>query len=107
MFKNYLKIAWRNLSRNRGFLLGVSIQQLLLIISKEFLKLVLIAFVIAVPLTWWFMHNWLQKNEYRVNISLWIFGIAGTVILLLTLVVLSANTMRAAIANPVKSLRTE
>ncbi len=87
--------------------LGASVQQLLLLISKEFLKLVLIAFVIAVPLTWWFMHNWLQKYEYRVNISIWMFGIVGTVILLLTLIVVSANTMRAALRNPVKSLRTE
>ncbi|MEO6638701.1 MAG: FtsX-like permease family protein, partial [Ginsengibacter sp.] len=87
--------------------LGASVQQLLMLISKEFLKLVLLAFVIAVPLTWWFMHNWLQKYEYRVNISLWMFGIVGIVILLLTLVVVSANTMKAAMRNPVKSLRTE
>ncbi len=82
-------------------------QQLLLLISKEFLKLVLIAFVIAVPLTWWFMHDWLQKYEYRVNISIWMFGIVGLIILLLTLVVVSLNTMSAAMRNPVKSLRTE
>lgn len=87
--------------------LGASLQQLLLLISKEFLKLVLIAFVIAVPLTWWFMHNWLQKYEYRTTISIWMFGIVGIVILLLTLIVVSANTMRAAVRNPVKGLRTE
>ncbi len=87
--------------------LGASVQQLLMLISKEFLKLVLIAFVIAVPLTWWFMHNWLQKYEYRVNISIWMFGIVGLVILLLTLIVVSANTISAAMRNPVKSLRTE
>lgn len=87
--------------------LGASVQQLLLLISKEFLKLVLIAFVIAVPLTWWFMHNWLQKYQYRTTISIWMFGIVGVVILLLTLIVVSANTMRAAVRNPVKSLRTE
>ncbi|MEP6928304.1 MAG: ABC transporter permease, partial [Ginsengibacter sp.] len=63
--------------------LGATVQQLLMLISKEFLKLVLIAFVIAVPLTWWFMHDWLQKYEYRVNISIWMFGIVGLVILLL------------------------
>ncbi len=87
--------------------LGATVQQLLLLISKEFLKLVLIAFVIAVPLTWWFMHDWLQKYEYRVNISIWMFGIVGLVILLLTLVVVSLNTLNAAMRNPVKSLRTE
>ncbi len=87
--------------------LGATVQQLLMLISKEFLKLVLIAFVIAVPLTWWLMNNWLEKYPYRVNISGWLFGAVGIIILLLTLVVVSLNTMRAAIANPVKSLRTE
>jgi ABC-type antimicrobial peptide transport system permease subunit len=87
--------------------LGASVQQLLLLISKDFLKLVLIAFVIAIPLTWWFMNDWLNKYPYRINISIWLFGIVGAVVLLLTLVVVSLNTMKAAIANPVKSLRTE
>jgi ABC-type antimicrobial peptide transport system permease subunit len=87
--------------------LGATVQQLLLLISKEFLKLVLIAFVIAAPLTWWFMNNWLEKYTYRIQISIWLFGAVGIMVLLLTLVVVSLNTMRAAIANPVKSLRTE
>src|SRR6476661_7957299 len=87
--------------------LGATVQQLLLLISKEFLKLVLIAFVIAVPLTWWFMHNWLDKYTYRVNISIWLFAMVGVIVLLLTLLVVSLNTLRAAVANPVKSLRTE
>jgi putative ABC transport system permease protein len=87
--------------------LGATVQQLLLLISKEFLKLVLIAFVIAVPLTWWFMNNWLNKYTYRINISIWLFAIVGVIVLLLTLIVVSLNTIRAAIANPVKSLRTE
>jgi ABC-type antimicrobial peptide transport system permease subunit len=87
--------------------LGATVQQLLMLISKEFLKLVLIAFVIAVPLTWWFMNNWLEKYPYRVSISIWLFGVVGIIILLLTLVVVSLNTMKAAVANPVQSLRTE
>jgi ABC-type antimicrobial peptide transport system permease subunit len=87
--------------------LGASVQNLLMLISKEFLKLVMIAFVIAVPLTWWFMNDWLQKYDYRISISIWLFGIVGIAILLLTLVVVGLNTLRAAIANPVKSLRTE
>lgn len=87
--------------------LGATVQQLLMLISKEFLRLVLIAFVIAVPLTWWLMNNWLEKYPYRVNISVWLFGAVGVIILLLTLVVVSLNTMKAAVANPVKSLRTE
>jgi len=87
--------------------LGATVRQLLLLISKEFLKLVLIAFVIAVPLTWWLMNNWLEKYAYRIDISMWLFGAVGIIILLLTLLVVSLNTMKAAMGNPVKSLRTE
>src|SRR6185312_3930569 len=82
--------------------LGASVQQLILLISKEFLRLVLIAFLIAVPVSWWVMHNWLQKYEYRISISIWMFAIVGAVILLLTLAVVSANTLKAATRNPVK-----
>jgi len=79
----------------------------LMLISKEFLKLVLVAFVIAVPLTWWFMDDWLDKYTYHIEISVWWFIIVGLVILLLTLAVVGLNTIRAAVSNPVKSLRTE
>jgi ABC-type antimicrobial peptide transport system permease subunit len=87
--------------------LGASVQQLLLLISKEFLRLVLIAFVVAVPLTYWLMNNWLQKYAFRIDISVWMFAAVGCVVLLLTLIVVSLNTIGAAIANPVKSLRAE
>jgi ABC-type antimicrobial peptide transport system permease subunit len=87
--------------------LGSSVQQILLLISKEFLKLVLIAFVIAVPIAWWAMNSWLQKYDYRIDISLWLFVGVGLGILLLTLIVVSLNTLRAATSNPVKSLRSE
>ena len=87
--------------------LGATLQQLLLLISKDFLKLVLIAFVIATPLAWWFMNNWLEKYPYRINISIWLFVAVGLLILLLALVVVSLNTMKAAVTKPVKSLRTE
>jgi ABC-type antimicrobial peptide transport system permease subunit len=87
--------------------LGASVQQLLMLISKEFLRLVLVAFVIAVPLTWWLMYKWLQNYDYRVDISIWLFGAVGLVIMLLTLAVVSLNTAGAALANPVKSLRSE
>lgn len=87
--------------------LGASVSQLLLLISKDFLKLVLIAFVIATPVAWWFMNNWLEKYAYRITISIWLFGIVGILVLMLALIIVSANTMKAAIANPVKSLRTE
>lgn len=87
--------------------LGASVQQLLVLISKEFLKLVVIAFVIAAPLTYWLMSNWLNNYNYRIAIHLWLFAVVGVVMLLLTLTVVSLNTIRAAMGNPVKSLRTE
>jgi len=87
--------------------LGASLKQLLMLIATEFLKLVLVAFVISVPLTWWMMHNWLQKYAYHIDISIWMFGAVGALILLLTMIVVSLNTMSAAMANPVKSLRSE
>ena len=87
--------------------LGATVSQLLLLISKEFLKLVLVAFVIAVPLTWWAMSNWLEKYTFRIPINPLIFLLVGGMILLLTLVVVGLNTMRAAVRNPTKSLRTE
>ena len=87
--------------------LGASIQQLLILISKEFLKLVAIAFVIAVPLTYWLMYNWLQNYKYHISINLWLFIVVGIVMFALTLAVVSLNTLKAAIGNPVKSLRTE
>ena len=87
--------------------LGASVQQLLMLISTEFLKLVAIAFLIAVPLTWYFMNSWLQKYTYHISISIWLFAAVGALILLLTLIVVSLNTMKAALANPVKSLRSE
>lgn len=87
--------------------LGATVQQILILVSKEFLKLVLVAFIIAVPITWWFMNNWLDKYTYHIHISIWLFAAVGILIMLLTLAVVSLNTMRAAIANPVKSLRTE
>jgi len=87
--------------------LGASVQQLLMLISNEFLKLVSIAFLIAVPLTWWLMGSWLQNYTFRVSISIWLFGAVGIAVLLLALIVVSLNTIGAALANPVKSLRTE
>ena len=64
----------------------------------------MIAFVIAVPLTWWFMHSWLQKYEYRVDINVWIFGVVGFAILLLALAIVSANTIGRCPAKPGEKL---
>jgi putative ABC transport system permease protein len=87
--------------------LGASTQNVVYILAKDFLKLVLIAFVVAVPLTWWLMHNWLQEFAYRINIGWWIFLIAGAIAIAIALVTVSFLAIKAAVANPVKSLRTE
>ena len=87
--------------------LGASVSQIVALISKDFMQLVILAFIIAAPLSWWAMLNWLQNFAYRTGISWWIFVAAGISMLLLALVVLSLQTIRSAMVNPVKSLRTE
>ena len=87
--------------------LGASVQQLLVLVSKEFLLLVIIAFIISIPVTWWAMHAWLQDFAYRININIWVFAIAGFAVLLIALLTISFQAIRSSIANPVKSLRTE
>lgn len=87
--------------------LGASVSNVITMISKDFLLLVIIASVVAFPIAWWAMHNWLQGFAYRINISIWIFVIAAMVALLIALLTVSFQAIKAAIANPVKSLRTE
>ncbi len=87
--------------------LGASVRQVTQMLSKEFVKLVLIASIIAFPVAWWAMHKWLQSFAYRINISWWIFLIAGFAALLIALLTVSFQAIKAAVANPVKSLRTE
>jgi ABC-type antimicrobial peptide transport system permease subunit len=76
-------------------------------LSKEFLLLVIISFVIAAPVAWYYLGQWLQKYEYRTDISWWIFAVAIGGALAITLLTVSFQAIKAAIANPVKSLRTE
>jgi putative ABC transport system permease protein len=76
-------------------------------LSSDFLKLVLISAVIASPLAWWIMNMWLRNYPYRIAISGWLFGFAALIVLLIALITVSFQAVRAAIANPVKSLRTE
>jgi len=87
--------------------LGASVSNILLLLSKDFVKLVLIASVIAFPLAWWVMNKWLQDFSYRVDIDWWIFFAAGAAALLVALFTVSFQAIKTAIANPVKSLRTE
>ncbi|MGG9964120.1 ABC transporter permease [Ferruginibacter sp. SUN106] len=88
-------------------ILGASVMNLWGLLSKEFVLLVILAFVIAIPIAYYFMDQWLQKYEYRTNISWWVFAIAGAFALFITLLTVSFQAIKAAIANPVKSLRTE
>jgi len=78
-----------------------------MLLSKDFIKLVLIAFTIASPVAWYIMHTWLQDFAYRINISWWIFIAAGLLALIIALLTISFQSIKAAVANPVKSLRTE
>ena len=87
--------------------LGAGVGSIVLLISKDFVKLVSIAAIIAYPLAWWFMRDWLKDFAYQVNISLWVFIISGAAALLLALLTVGLQAVRAALANPVKSLRTE
>ncbi len=87
--------------------LGASVSNIIGLLSKDFLKLVIIALIIAAPLAWYFMHHWLQDFAYRINIGWWVFAITGMVAVLIALITVCFQAIRAAIANPVKSLRTE
>jgi putative ABC transport system permease protein len=87
--------------------LGASVGSIATLLSKDFLKLVLIAFVIAVPVAWYAMHQWLQDFAYKIDISWWIFALAGISAIVIALLTVSFQAIKAALANPVKSLRSE
>ena len=87
--------------------LGASASNLVLLLSKDFIKLVIIAFVLAAPVAWYAMNNWLNDFAYRIKISTWIFITTGLLAVIIALATISFQTIKAAIANPVKSLRTE
>jgi putative ABC transport system permease protein len=87
--------------------LGASVAGIVAMLSKTFLKPVLIASVIAFPIAWWAMSKWLQDFEYRVSISWWVFAIAAFAALAIALITVSFQSIKAAISNPIKSLRTE
>lgn len=87
--------------------LGATAGNIVYLFSKEFIILIAIAFVIATPIAWYYMHQWLQDYAYRIHVSGWLFVAGGLVALLIALATISFQTIKAAIANPVKSLRTE
>lgn len=87
--------------------LGASIGGIVLLLSKDFLRLVLVAVVIATPAAWYFMHRWLQNFEFHVNIHWWVFVIAGLVAVLIAFLTVSMQSVKAALANPVESLKRD
>lgn len=163
MLKNYFKIAWRTLMKNKVFsfinifgltigltsfllialyifdeltfdsfqknanniyriienktspegketknaVFGASVGSIVTLLSKDFIRLVLIAAAIAFPVAWWTMNQWLHNFAYGINIQWWMFALAGLVAIVIALATISFLAIKAAIANPVKSLRTE
>lgn len=87
--------------------LGASAQSLIFLLSKEFLYLVGLSLVVAIPVSWWVMHNWLQDFAYRIDIKWWVFALGGVLALGIALATVGFQALRAAIDNPVKALRSE
>lgn len=87
--------------------LGASAQSIVALLSKDFILLVIIAIIIAVPATWLAMHQWLQNFSYKITISWWVFIVTGAAAILIALLTISLQAVKAALANPVKSLKTE
>ncbi len=87
--------------------LGASVASLVQLLSKDFIKLIGLSILIATPIAWWVMNKWLQSFSYRVDISWWMFALAGVISILIALITVSFQSIRAALANPVRNLRTE
>jgi putative ABC transport system permease protein len=87
--------------------LGATVVSLTSLLTKDFLKLVLIANGIAFPIAWWAINRWLQEYAYHINVEWWVFGVAGTSACVIAFLTVSYQSIKAAIANPIKNLRTE
>ncbi|MGH2565949.1 MAG: ABC transporter permease [Ginsengibacter sp.] len=87
--------------------LGASVTNITTLLSKDFIMLVALSCFFAFPFAWWAMHSWLHNYKYRVDISWWIFLAAAVLAVVISLITISFQSIKAAIANPVKSLRTE
>lgn len=87
--------------------LGASVSGIVVLLSGDFLKLVLIAIVVASPIAWYAMHHWLQGFAYRIDIAWWVFATAGLLAVVIALLTVSFQSVKAALTNPVKSLRSE
>jgi putative ABC transport system permease protein len=87
--------------------LGATVSNITALLSFDFVKLVLIAIVIASPVAWWAMNKWLQDFAYKIPISWWVFVLSGTVAIAIALFTVSFQSIKAALMNPVKSLKSE
>jgi putative ABC transport system permease protein len=87
--------------------LGANVDQILGLVSRDFIRLAIIAALVAFPISWWLMNRWLEDFAYRVHVGVWTFCLAGVVIVVIAGSVVTLLTVRAALANPIKSLRTE
>ncbi|MGH2565100.1 MAG: ABC transporter permease, partial [Ginsengibacter sp.] len=87
--------------------LGASVANIMYLFSKEFTSLIVVAFIIAAPLAWYMMNNWLQNFHYRIQIGIGVFALAVLISVMIALITVGYKSIKAAIANPVKSLRTE
>ena len=87
--------------------LGATVTNIVQLLAKDFISLVFISLIIAIPIGWWAMHAWLQDFVFRINISWWVFFVAAGTTILITLLTVSMHALRAALANPVKSLKEE
>jgi ABC-type antimicrobial peptide transport system permease subunit len=87
--------------------LGASVGGIATLLSKDFLKLVIVSFVVAAPLAWWAMYTWLKNYPYRVEIKWWVFAMSAVLTVSIAVLTVSYQAIRAALANPAKSLRSE
>ncbi len=87
--------------------LGASIRGIVLLLSKEFLGLVILAGLIAMPVSWWLMNRWLENFAYHIGLSWWMFAVPAMLVIVVAFMTVGSHVIRAALANPVKSMRTE
>jgi putative ABC transport system permease protein len=87
--------------------MGASVRSIMLLLSKDFLVLVVVAFIIALPFAWYAIDQWLQDFAYKVNIEWWVFVLAGLLVLLIAYLAIGYQSIKAAFINPVDSLRSE
>jgi len=87
--------------------LGAGVGSLMALLSKDFLKLVAVALLIAIPIAWWVMNKWLQGFVYRISFRWWMFALSGMLSIMISLITVSFQTVKAAVANPIKGLRSE